>query len=45
MKKQLFKEYATPEVNICSVEAEAGFNASLNYGVIDDAKVDDWGTL
>ena len=38
-------DYTAPEMEVCSVDAEVGFNASLNSGVIDDAKVEDWGTL
>ena len=44
--KNTFREsYAAPEMEVCSVKAEAGFETSLSSGIIDDAKVEDWGTL
>jgi hypothetical protein len=45
MKRTTILEYATPSVEVCSVEAEKGYSASLNTGIIDDAKTEDWGTL
>jgi hypothetical protein len=38
-------EYTTPVVEVCSVVAEKGYTASLNSGIIEDAKNEDWGTL
>lgn len=37
--------YAAPELDVCSVKAEQGYSASLNSGIIEDAKTEDWGTL
>ena len=37
--------YVTPEMEVCSVKAEAGYQASLSSGVIEDATTEDWGTL
>ena len=37
--------YSAPEVKVCLVEAEMGYQASLNTGIIEDAKTEDWGTL
>ena len=45
MKRTTMKEYFTPEVEVCSVYAEKGYETSLSSGIIDDARVEDWGTL
>ena len=37
--------YTAPELDVCSVKAEQGYSASLNSGIIEDAKTEDWGTL
>jgi hypothetical protein len=38
-------EYATPEVKSYLVEVEAGYQASLSTGLIENAETEDWGTL
>ena len=44
--KNTFREsYAAPEMEVCSVKAEAGYQTSLGSGEINDAKFEDWGTL
>ena len=45
MKHTTMKEYATPTAEVCSVEVENGYSASLSTGIIEDAKTEDWGTL
>lgn len=37
--------YVTPEMEVYSVRAESGYQASLSSGVIEDATTEDWGTL
>jgi hypothetical protein len=39
------RDYAAPEMEVCSFEVEQGFSASLGGGIIEDAKNEDWGTL
>ena len=38
-------EYTTPEVNVYSVVAESGYQASLSSGEIEEATFENWGTL
>ena len=38
-------DYTAPEMEVCSVVAEAGYQASLSSGLIEDATTEDWGTL
>ena len=45
MKRTTIVEYTTPKMAVCSVEVEDGYSASLNTGIIEDAKTEDWGTL
>ena len=45
MKRTFMKEYSAPTAEVCSVEVEKGFSASLSSGIIEDAKTEDWGTL
>ena len=45
MKRTTIMEYATPEVKSYLVEVEAGYQASLSSGLIEDATTEDWGTL
>ena len=45
MRTNNFMEYTTPEVEVCSVVVESGYQASLSTSLIEDATTDDWGTL
>ena len=37
--------YSAPELEVCSIDVEKGYSASVNSGIIEDAKTEDWGTL
>ena len=37
--------YTAPEMTVCSIDVEKGYSASVNSGIIEDAKTEDWGTL
>jgi len=44
-KNNLRVSYITPEVDVCSVMVEAGYQASLSSGEIENATFENWGTL
>lgn len=38
-------KYSAPSIEICSVNAERGFQTSFTTGEIEDATTEEWGTL